>query len=201
MTHGERSVAVMLVVLGVLLLGLFVWIGYYKKEYETSFFTYHGFDFKQVGNGYQITIYLNEQQTPRVITLRSDPRELEGIPLDSEILSLKEKKQIYVTINPYDNLTGVTTIAVLEIDKILDNPFLYNIPVNASFTEPYPFGGLEVRTCADADDQVGVLWFRLEDETRVYQDDGCFIVAGKTEDDLVRASDKVIYTLLGVMRL
>jgi len=199
MKTSEKQLMIIFAVLGALLLALVIGILYYKSAYEKSFFTYHGFDFKRVRNGYEITLYLNEQQTPRTILLRSDPRRLEDIPLASEAALLTQKKEIFVTINPHDNLTGVTTIAVLELDKILDNPFLYNLPVNASFTEPYPFGGLGVKTCADATDDVAVLWFKVENETRVYEKDGCLIVAGATEDDLIRAADRIIYTILGIM--
>ena len=199
MKPQEKQLVVIFSVLGILLLGLILFIVYYKATYEDTFFTYRGFDFKHVKNTYEVTLYINDQQTPRTITLRSDPRDVEDIPLASEITDLAKKKEIIVTINPYDNLTGITTMAVLELDKILDNPFLYNIPVNASFTEPYSKSGLQVKTCADATDDIAVLWFRVEHDTRIYEQDGCLIVAGKTEDDLIRVVDRLIYTLLGIM--
>ena len=200
MKSSERQLITIFVILGILLIGLIVGIMYYKKSYETSFFTYHNFDFRQVRNGYEITLFINERQTPQTITLRSDPRELEDIPIDASILQLNKKKDIFATINPYDNLTGVTTMAVLELDKIIDNPSLYNIPVNASFTEPYSKSGLVVRTCADANDEIAILWFRLENETRIYRQDDCFIIAGVKEDDFIRDADRILYTLLGVMK-
>ena len=170
-----------------------------KKKYEKTIFSYHGFDFKHVKNGYEVTLYINDQQTPHTISLRSDPRGLEDIPADPLVYHLPKKHQIYATINPHDNLTGVTTIAVLELDKIIDNPFLYNIPLNASFTEPYGHGELQVKTCDDATETTAVLWFRLENETRVYSQNGCLIIAGEKEDDLIRAADRILYTLLGIM--
>ena len=201
MKSVERQLLYVFIFLGILLVGLIVGISYYHSSYDTSFFTYHNFDFKNVGNGFQIQLYINGQQIPRLINLRSDPRELEDISLDSEVTSLLDADEIFITINPYDNLTGITTLAVLEVDKILDNPFLYNIPVNATFTEPYTSSSLLVKTCSDSTEKVPVLWFRLEDSTRVYQQDGCFIVAGTTEEDLIRAADRLLYTLLGIMKL
>lgn len=199
MKSTERQLIILFVVMGVLLGAVVGGVVYYKKSYEKSFFTYHGFDFKRVKNGYEITLYINQQHTPRTITLRSDPRSLEDISIDSHVYQLPKKDTIYATINPFDNLTGVTTIAVLELDKILDNPFLYNVPVNASFTEPYPHSGLDIRTCVDTTEKTAILWFKVENETRVYFHDGCLIVAGEQEDDLIRAVDRILYALLGIM--
>ena len=199
MKKSERQFTIILIIMGILLLSLFVGIMYYKKSYEKAFFSYNGFDFKRVKNGYEMSIYINEQKTPNVISLRSDPRDLEDIPLDPLVYLLPKKEQIFATINPYDNLTGVTAMAVLELDKIIDNPFLYRIPLNASFTEPYEGKGIGVKTCKDADEKTAVLWLRLEDQTRVYEDNGCLIVAGVKEDDLIRAADRILYTILGIM--
>lgn len=199
MKPHERQLMIVFIIMGILFLGLLGGIMYYKKEYQKSYFTYHGFDFKQVAGGYQIIIYINEQQIPRTITLRSDPRDIEDIPLETDVLSLIKKKEVFVTINPYDNLTGLTTMAVLELDKVLDNPNLYNIPLNASFTQPYPQGGLGVKTCADATSEIAILWFKLEDRAHVYEHEGCIIVAGEKEEELLEAADRILYTLLGIM--
>ena len=199
MKPHEKQLMIIFVILGILFLGLIGGIMYYKKEYQKSYFTYRGFDFKQVAGGYQITVYINEQQIPRTLTLRSDHRDIEDIPVETDVRSLIKKKEIFVTINPYDNLTGLTTMAVLELDKVLDNPNLYNIPLNASFTELYPKGGLSVKTCVDATPDIAVLWFKLEERTRIYENEGCIIIAGEQEEDLVEVADRIIYTLLGIM--
>ena len=197
----ERQLMYLFIFLGILFFGLIGGLVYYNYMYDTSFFTYGDFTFKQVPRGFEIQLYINDQQTPRLITLRSDPRDVEEIALDPAITSLLDADTVYITINPYDNLTGTTTLAVLEVDKILDNPFLYNIPVNASFTEEYASAPLAVRTCADSTDTEPVLWFRLEDATRIYRQDSCFVVAGQTEEDLIRSADRLLYILLGIMDL
>lgn len=202
MKHSsEKQTGFVLLVLLLLFLSFLLGLVYYKVHYEKSFFTYHGFDFTQVPSGYQMKLYINQAQQPSLITLRSDPRDLRDIPVDPTVLSLKETQQIFAIIDPYDNLTGVTTLAVLELDKIIDNPFLFNIPVNASFTRPYGDGQLGVKTCDDAPEGTAVLWFRIEQETKVYSEGGCFIIAGVTEDDLIRGVDKILYALLGVIPL
>ena len=197
----QKQLAYFLIILAVALALLIAWLVYYRQHYAEDFFSYHGFDFKRVNNGYELSLYINSKTTPNTITLRSDPRKLEDIPLDPGILSLSKKNEIYAMINPYDNLTGVTTIAVLEIDKIFDNPFLYNIPVNASFTEPYGNTTLPVKNCQEKNTNVGLLWFKIENETHIYPYENCFIVAGEQEEDLIRAADRIIYTILGVMKL
>ena len=43
-------------------------------------------------------------------------------------------EEIYVTLNPNADLSSKATIAALEIDKIIDNEYLYNIPVHSAMT-------------------------------------------------------------------
>jgi hypothetical protein len=195
----NKQVVVVLVIMAVMLVGLLGWIVFYKSSTDDSFFTYNGFDFRKTAQGFQIQIFINEGQTANTLIVRSDPRDLESFPLDPAVLSLKDKEAVYATIDPYANLTGVTTLAVLELDSVLDNPFLYGIQVNATFTQPYDVAGLDVKTCEDATEDVAVLWFRLEDEVGVYEEEGCFIVAGVVEDDFISGVDRILYTLLGIM--
>ncbi|HLC72905.1 MAG TPA: hypothetical protein VJH37_04970 [Candidatus Nanoarchaeia archaeon] len=178
---------------------LFVSIYFWQQERTSDFlFKYNGFQFQQDSRGYKVMIYINEQDTPTSIHLREDPRTLEDIPVEGDIQLLRDKKQIYVTLDPEANLTGKTSIGALEIDAIIDNPYLFNIPVSSSFTKPYLNN--TIRTCADVNAAQGVILFQINDRTVVREEQGCIYIEAVTEEDIMRASDRLVYTLLKIMQ-
>lgn len=147
-----------------------------------------------------ITLYIGKEQTPYAIDMRNDPLSLENITVDGMINTrIYGDKQIYVTVNPNANLSAKTTIAALEIDKIIDNPKLYNITVSSAMTLPNTYG-YPVKTCNDGSDNTTIIWLTLGSETTVYTDNYCIIVVGTSEDGIIRAADRLVYQLLGIMR-
>jgi len=134
-----------------------------------------------------------------VIGLRNDPLSLEDIPVEGVINTrIYGDEEIYVTINPHANLSSKTSIAALEIDKIIDNEYLYDIPVHSAMTLVNEYG-YPVKSCYDGKDSSTVIWLTLGSETKVYTDEYCIIIVGTTEDEIIRAADRFIYQLLGIM--
>ena len=193
-----------------LILLAFLFVRSSQGRIEEYYFEYNGVMFapSKSGVGYDMEFYVNEAQYPVKMSVRGDPRELEDVRIDIEKVKpmVVGKKQIYVTINPDDNLTGRTTVAAQEIDYFIDNPFLFNIPVNSSFLIPYegsetPISEQAIKTCKDANDKTGVIWMRLGNETAVFEEDGCIVVQGKEPDEMeiIMAADRFYLTMLGVM--
>lgn len=197
-TSHSRVLKGIFLVCGFLLLALLLFAYFWQQQRTSDYiFTYNGFRFQQDQYGYKIQLYINKLPVPATIHLREDPRTLEDIPVEGDVQVLRQKQQVYVTIDPYANLTGKTTIGALEIDSILDNPYLFNIPVSSAFTEPYLNN--TVKTCATVSPQEGVILLQKGISTVVREDKGCVTVQGVTEDDIIRASDRLVYTLLKIM--
>ncbi len=198
-TKQEKTIIWIIIIVTVLLFSTIIVLKIHQeKKFSTIVWDYHGFQIHKEGLAYKTKIFLNENQFPVYIGLRSDPRDVENISLADGYQELLKKKQIYVTIEPETNLSGKTTLAALEIDEIIDNPFLYNIPVNSAMTRPYH--NSTVMTCADVNQTVGVVWLRLGSETKISNDRGCIVITGVYEDDLIRAADRLVYTLLQVIQ-
>ena len=147
-----------------------------------------------------ITLYVGKDETPYMINMRNDPLSLEDIPVEGTINTrIFGDEEVYITINPHANLSSKVTIAALEIDKVIDNQYLYNIPVHSAMTlaneEGYP-----VKSCYDGTDSSTVIWLTLGSETKVYTDEYCIIVVGTDEDEIIRAADRLSYQLLGIMK-
>ncbi len=194
----EKAVKWFLIILAVLFIAFLLFITYYTTTKQSEIaFDYNGFSFeKDKVFGYQLKLYINQADYPAIIQVRNKPQDLEDIPID-DIAFLAEAKQIYVTLDPAKNLTGKTTIAALEIDAILDNPYLYEIPVNSSFTQEY--GNTTIKTCEDATTEEVIIELMLSEETTVTVVEKCIQIKGKTEEDIIRGADRLILTLLGVM--
>lgn len=194
--HAKILVIVIILVVVLSVLWLYA---YSKRRVESIVFEYNGFEIKRVDYGYQIKLFVGEQQYPTLIKVRNDPRELENISYDLGVNGyLKGKKEIYVTIDPDEGLTGKTTIAALEIDAAFDNPFLFNITVKSAFTKALKDN--VVRRCEDGSGEEGVIWLRLGNVTRVSLDKSCVIIEGETEWDLIRAADSLVLRSLGIIK-
>jgi len=147
-----------------------------------------------------VTIYIGRDELPYVLGLRNDPLSLEDIPVDGTVNTrIFNDEEVFITINPNANLTSKTTIAALEIDKIIDNEKLYGIPVNSAMTLPND-DGYPVKSCSDGTDSSTVIFLSLGDTTTVFTDEYCIVIVGTNEDEIIRAADRFVYQLLGIMQ-
>ncbi len=170
--------------------------------FNSNSYEYNGYAVKRHSYGYSITVYstysnkLNEE--PHIVNLRYGPKDLEDIKVEK---SLKEtilnSDQIYITTNP--NESGKISIATIDIGKVLGTADwgVFKISTSSALTEP--FGNITVKTCKDAVDKTTVLYLKTGNETRLYSEDRCIILEGKTEDDVIKLADRLTLNLLGVM--
>lgn len=199
MKTDTKIIFLLAVVLVILLGGIYLVFRMQKEKVEQVAFNYNGFNIKKSLNGYKVEIFINNNNNPNYFTVRADPREIETIPVDVDTNALKNMKQVYAVIDPYENLTGVTTMAVLELENVIENPFLFNIPLNSAFIREREGKKMDVKTCKDANETVAVIWLRMGETTRIFSEDKCIVIEGPLEDDLVRASDRLTLTMLGVI--
>ncbi len=146
-----------------------------------------------------ITLYVGQNEQPYAIGLRNDPLSLEDIPVYGAVNTrIYGDSQVYITLNPEANLSSKTTIAALEIDKIIDNERLYNIPVSSAMTLPNTLG-YPIKNCNSGTDNTTIIWLTLGSDTQVYTEDYCIVIVGTSEDEIIRAADRFDYQLLGIM--
>ena len=175
-----------------------------NRSVDEYYFEYNGINFapNDVGVGYKMMFYINNAQYPVIMTVRNDPRDLEKIPINIEQIKgmIEGKSQIYITQNPDDNLTGRTTVAAIEIDYFIDNDYLYNVPVNSSLMKSIEGNEKQViKTCEDSDDETTVIWLRIGDKTAVFEENGCLVVQGTDEMEIIAAADRLYLTMVGIM--
>ncbi len=194
----------LLIVFGILiglLIILIISIPLYSSyKNRDVYFDYNGFEVNTLDGGFKFKIFINERQTANYVNFLSDPRVIENITLSTDVSTLKDVQELFTVITPAHNLGSEAAVAIFEVEKILDNPALFTVPVTAAFTAPSERINLTVVTCQDATPEKPVMWFKLSD-TRMgmFKEQNCYLVEGQTEKDLIKIADKIGMTLLGIM--
>ncbi|MAG20181.1 hypothetical protein CL618_01990 [archaeon] len=160
-------------------------------------YIYNGYTITKHEFGWAATVYANEQ--PHIVYLHHGPKELEDIQSENPKNKILDAKQIYATFSP--SMPGApTALAVIDLVKVTGtNPEwgIFKIPTKPTITEPD--GINEVKTCNDASKEVTVILFKLGDKTKIYSENHCVIIESETEEDLIKASNRLVYELLGVI--
>lgn len=147
----------------------------------------------------KIPLYLKNDEQPYTLVLRNDPKSLENIPVyGNPEQRIVNDEAVAITIDPYENLTGKTVVAVYEISNVLSSPLLYNLQVYTTVTEAYQ--DKSVINCNNATDSGTVIYVTLGETTQIFADDYCIIIMGTSEDELIRAADRFVLHALGIMK-
>ena len=104
---------------------------------------------------------------------------------------------VYFTSNPnsrYSKSIGYSQFRLSESMGKYFNIFS-SFGFKENFTERIP-----LITCENTTQFVPVVDFREANDTKVFLEDGCIIINGNRETDFIRAKDKIIYTLFGIIK-
>lgn len=137
-------------------------------------------------------------EIPLNLKLKADPRDIKEIPSEDDIKAkLFPASLIFITLKP--TLTSTAVVAATEISKITAHQSLFRTTTLGALTEKSDNEAAPVITCADATREQKVIYLKLSDKTRISSSNNCITLEGKTEQDLVRAADKFILQLLGIL--
>ena len=125
------------------------------------------------------------------------PDEVEGISsFDDFAKELQGKFEIDVT---YDlNSTYSRPIALAQYQMGLTLA-AYNIYVREGFTSNNTFN-IPVIKCSDATSNVPVVYFRYGNKTGIHVDGSCIVAEASSDADFIKAKDRILYGMLGVMK-
>ncbi|MAG45302.1 MAG: hypothetical protein CMH63_00835 [Nanoarchaeota archaeon] len=187
----ERTLVIIVAV--VLLLAIFSPLVFMKNPNE---YNYNNFKIQKVPTGWATWAYKGEQ--PYFLQLRHQPRDLEGIEINSEIRDLVlSKPGLALTIHP--NRTSRAVLGAMDIANILGRRLgLFGIQVIGATTK-YANNATQVITCNEIDEHMNVAWLKLGEETKVSLENNCILIQGTSEEDITRAADRLIYNILQVM--
>ena len=203
------------ILLLIFLFGIFSVVRFF---YDPGTDTYNGFDCQEQGNFTYCEISVQQvneidgikvvsKSTPFNLEFRNPPWELEDISIQGDVSELVDKNQtdfIYIAI-PGD-MEGVELakigIGAIEISRIVGTKYqIFNMPTETALIDQTVNYDTNITTvdCDDATDGSAVIMLGIGDRTFVEKRDDCYIIAGKNGDEIIKAADRLAYTLLGIM--
>lgn len=125
------------------------------------------------------------------------PSEVESISVSNDFyLKLQNKIEIDAT---YDsNSTFAQSIALAQHQMALTLA-QYNIFVRKGFTTNNSYS-LPIINCEDASENIPVVYFKQGNATKIFSDKDCVVVEASTNSDIIKAKDRLLYGILGVMK-
>ncbi len=135
------------------------------------------------------------------------PKEVDDIPVLGEVNDLILKaKEIYITTEPdYPSRIGKAQVEISKITSPRTSSFgILNIPTINTVTyipeEIKGKVGYPEITCKNASANKSVIYLKIGSETKIYNKSYCVVVEGSNDEDVVRAADRLIYNLLGIIK-
>lgn len=186
-------------------------IFFIKQKYFGSTFEYKGYKVTKVKPEGTSAVFYVLRAPIRIygetkvyyINLYNDPRTLQNISVEDttrEVLLDPKPKHVYITFDPDMPKKGYIALAATELARILGLNGIFKFAVSGAVTKDI---GLENKTitCEDSSENVLVIELKYSNTTNIYVDETkwrCVIVEASNEYNLLRASDKVVLTLLGL---
>ncbi len=191
----KNIILILIIIVGLLILFFSIRYFYHPKTTEENY-VYNGFKFTKISN-----LWLTEVQIGNTlfrITTRYSPREVEHVIFEPDVCrKIINSDQIYFTVP--GNLSSVAVLAITEVGRIIGTHYgILNIPSKSALTWSSDNGTL-VKTCRDAVNGTGVILFRRGNNTAVYSDKDCIIVQGEDDWEIVKAADRLTFSLLRIM--
>ena len=168
---------------------------------NASQYTYNDYVFYDDGFVWHTTLFYVPSNTkvPTEIDLITyyGPKEVEGIPIEGNLAVIDSVGTIQMTFPP--ELDSTVVLAGVELSKILSKKYnIYNKDIVNGVQEAYN-GTYPVITCDNVTESAMVISLELGNETMIKEDNGCVTLTGTSSDELLKAADRLLFTLLHVM--
>ena len=201
-----KKITIFLAILLVILVAFF-FVMYERAKKESMIYTGitgERYEFQKRilgGNTTFYYIYLTANGRRYSYPFRNYPKELENIPLEADVnKDLFTKKLIFATQNleTTNKTQQQSFLGIMEVVRILGRAEegIYGLAVKSAFIEDH--NNNTIASCGDVSKYIGVMYFKLGEENRIYTDNGCIIIEGKDAEGLMKSSEKFAYHLLKV---
>jgi len=201
--NQDKHIIITITIIVILLISIGISLYVYQKiRYSDVFFKYGEFDIHKVKSGkieqYEISFYKENSPQPYIINSRYHPKDLEEIEIYDNIRKDLIKERLYVTMDPY--LPSSAIIAFAEINKYMENPFLFNLPTYPGIIQQAKNSTLPVITCNNVSSSISIILFEIGEKNGIHNRNGCIILEATTADNLIRLADRLSLTALGIMK-
>ncbi len=162
----------------------------YGSDTEGSL-DYNGYKFNKANDG-SLTTRINNRDVAFIYF----PEELESMNLSADIVSsIKATRMIYITSDFNSNFSETIGTAEYNLGYAIQD--LYSIfPV-------FGFIGnetnLPVITCKNATSFVPVIYFKEGSASSIIKEGDCIVIESSNADGFIKARDRLVYGIAGVM--
>ena len=185
-------VYVMLIIISIFII-LFIIEKLLPKNYQG--YDYNGFSFIKGKDMWFTQIQPPGENKIYTIELRYGPKELEDIPIIGEPKLFLTINKTYITFDPYNENLKYIGLAIGDIDINLIN--VLNIEPVAACTKNH--SGCSDRPIKDCDNtNYPVILVKQDPVAFIEQKGNCLIIQGN-DFELVKAADKLLLYLYGIM--
>lgn len=209
-TQNSRKMTILILCLigSLLLFGILVYINQQTGFLSTSDLAYYqysngedNFNVRKVIRGdyvgWQTEMYIKDFKY--ILELYNDPAKLEDVEVDRAAKNkILDDSKASITWPPTEDFKQTTVFVYQDLKKVIAEPDIFNIPV--SFAQTSEYKNYTVMDCKDATAKASVIKLQLGETTKVSTEGNCIVLQGKDEAEIMRAADRLIYLLLGVMR-
>lgn len=127
------------------------------------------------------------------------PREIENIPVEGKTFGEKfQKKELYVTFNPYDSNMTFIALAIGQLDTHLVKTFQKNLIAACTDENATGCFSRPVITCANATD-TAVIYVKQAELPKITFEGNCVMIEGR-EWDIVKAAENVLMRAYAIIK-
>ena len=165
---------------------------YYGFQGQSQAAKYNGINFASNGNFWTAEI------SGRQAAFTYLPADVQNIPAANDFSKLLQGKYEIDSTSEV-NSTFRETIAQAQYQMGLTLE-AYNIYLRKGFTANSTFRQVPIITCANATQNVPVIFFTKSNSTNISLKGNCIVADALTAADIIRVKDRLLYGILGVMK-
>jgi len=184
--NSKNLMAIFIVVIMVFSIGGIIVDNIAKDKYE-----YNGYDFISKQNSWSMKYEKKE------LLFDFFPKDVENIEVSSEVLEkLMSSRQIDSTFDPTDRYVQAIAKSQYDMNDVLSKSI--NAVVRPGMTMENEYG-TNVIVCGDVNSTMPVLYFKESNVTKVSVEGDCITVEAKSDYDLLKMKDRLLYGILGII--
>jgi hypothetical protein len=162
---------------------------------------YNGFTFTYTQQGfYETTVQGAKGET--ALKFREHPSDVENISMAGGVDAILRAIQarngtLYLSVAPDYAQGGRVGIALFEVSKITN--YMFGITTEGAVTQRNVSDKYPVANCGNVTPRTGVITIEPGNNTVIDQENGCIEITAESSEDVIRASDRMVYSLLGII--
>ncbi len=172
--------------------------------------TYNGFVFEKIDNIWTSQLSIVSSQSGKKelysIMFHYTPDEVENIPTQKNTRNesitpnlFLNMPTVYITTEP--DYPGAVVLGGVEISKIMaivSKGYSAKMTIRSALTRPGNHS-FPIATCDNVTATQRIIYLKLGNETKIDFDNGCVIVEGKDETELLKASERLAFEMLKIL--